>query len=253
MEKRNQSQTTSPRGVAASSLSHCIAPHRNISQALPLRLKTPTKRAARLARRSMTLPRNLVVRRLPRTVRVPQACLELLVMPPDTLFLLVASPPLLVTMVRSPASMDRLVCSPAMLIPCGQPKIYWTFRYHLWIHFHCALDRIGSGPPGVLIQGFTGSLIGAPGLINTPSSRAPSFTKSRAGMSDFYYYPGVFPGTPGSTTSRFPGTPIGASSRTFTLVPARGFTQAPDVDTGFVDNDENNSDRSHKRHRDDAA
>jgi hypothetical protein len=58
---------------------------------------------------------------------------------PDRLFLLVASPPLLVTMVRSPASMDRLVCSPAMLIPCGQPKIYWTFGYHLWIHFHCAL------------------------------------------------------------------------------------------------------------------
>jgi hypothetical protein len=38
---RNQSRTSFASGVAASSLSHCIAPHRSISPALPLRLPGP--------------------------------------------------------------------------------------------------------------------------------------------------------------------------------------------------------------------
>jgi hypothetical protein len=55
--------------------------------------------------------------------------------------------------------------------------------------------------------------------------------------------------------SRFPGTPTGASPRTFTPGPTCGVTPAPNVPTGFEDNAEDHSelDRSHKRRRDDAA
>jgi hypothetical protein len=63
-----------------------------------------------------------------------------------------------------------------------------------------------AGPPGVF-PGF-------PGFPGFPTD-APGFTESRIGPPGFSGSPGVFPGTPGSTTSRFPGTPIGASPRNY--------------------------------------
>jgi hypothetical protein len=68
-------------------------------------------------RRSMSLPRDLVLRPLLRTVRVLPVSVDLLVMPPPLQFLLVGShPPSQVLLVGSPALLDLLLASSATLV-----------------------------------------------------------------------------------------------------------------------------------------
>jgi hypothetical protein len=111
------------------------------------------------------------------------------------------------------------------------------------------------GPGG--FPGSPGSPTGAPGFASAPGSAPSSSTESRAGTPSFSGSPGVFP-TPGSTTSRFPGTATGVSPRTFTPGPVRvatPATHAPNVPTGLEDNAEDHSEleRGQKRRRDDAV
>jgi hypothetical protein len=161
--------------------------------------KTPAGCAAGLARRSMSLPRKLVLRPLPRKVREPPALLDLLVRSSDTPPPpRVASPPLQVLMVRSPASMDLLLGSPATRVSLlAQDSLDLRVSSLALLSLRArlaSLDLVNfpASPVSPLVPR------DSPVLLAVSPAAPPILVRERAGFPGSL---GAFPGTPGSTNS----------------------------------------------------
>jgi hypothetical protein len=190
-----------------------VRPRTRSSQAslLPVVLHSHRTRSVS-TRHSMSLPRNLLLRPLLRTVRVLPALVDLLV-GSLRLHRSVGGFP---SFSGPPGGFPGYAGFPPGPGFTGSPGIFSGFAFS-------AGSPGFAGPPGEF-PGFTGFPTGAPGFTSDPGSAPSSSTDSRAGMPGFSGSPAVFPGTPGSTNSRFPGRRIDGSPRTFTPGSARGHT-----------------------------